>query len=84
MRGITITNALPHNTFKNIGLKVEKIGDLEDALIPEDSVGYSEFKSLFGSMEPKDKKFAWSMPYIAGSTYNLWWLTGLDFTHIAI
>jgi hypothetical protein len=36
-------------------------------------------------MEPKkDKPEAYSMAYIAGRTYNIWWLTGLDFTHLAM
>lgn len=35
-------------------------------------------------MEPKDKAFAWSIPYITGSIYNVWWGTELQFDHIAI
>lgn len=84
IRAVTITNALPLFSFKNIGIKVMKISSLDDDPVPEDATGYSEFKSLFGTMEPVDKKFAWSMPYVAGSVYNMWWLTGIDFEHIAI
>jgi len=28
-----------------------------------------------------DKK-SWALPYLAGRLYNLWWLTGLDFTYL--
>ncbi len=31
-----------------------------------------------------DKKNAYALPFITGRTYNIWWLTGLDFTHLAI
>ena len=55
-----------------------------DEIVDESTTDYTEFYSLFGGMEPKDKKFSWSMPYVAGNIYNIWWLTGIDFTHIAI
>jgi hypothetical protein len=27
---------------------------------------------------------SYAAAYIAGRTYNIWWLTGLDFTHLAM
>jgi hypothetical protein len=35
-------------------------------------------------MEPKEQKETYSFPFIAGSTYNVWWASGLDWTHLAI
>lgn len=36
-------------------------------------------------MEPMiHKKRAYALPFIAGRIYNIWWLTGLDFTHLSI
>ena len=36
-------------------------------------------------MEPMvSEKKSYSMPYIAGRIYNIWWLTGLDFDHLAM
>jgi hypothetical protein len=36
-------------------------------------------------MEPKkDKKESYSIGLVAGRVYNAWWLTGLDWTHLAI
>ena len=35
-------------------------------------------------MEPKHKPDSFAMPYAAGRTYNIWWLTGLDFDHMAM
>jgi G8 domain len=30
------------------------------------------------------KKKSYSLPYIAGKIYNIWWLTGLDFDHLTL
>lgn len=35
-------------------------------------------------MEPKDKAKSYSVAYITDRVYNIWWLTGLDFTHLAM
>lgn len=35
-------------------------------------------------MEPHDSSFSWSLPYAAGRIYNVWWGTGIDFTHMAM
>lgn len=29
-------------------------------------------------------KQTYAMPYLAGRIYNIWWLTGLDFDHLAM
>lgn len=31
-----------------------------------------------------DHKFAYSVAFVAGRIYNIWWLTGLDFSHLHI
>jgi hypothetical protein len=36
-------------------------------------------------MEPMEaQKWSYSLPFVAGRTYNVWWLTGLDFTHLNV
>jgi hypothetical protein len=30
------------------------------------------------------EKRSYSMPYIAGRIYNIWWLTGLDFDRLSM
>jgi hypothetical protein len=36
-------------------------------------------------MEPHgEKQQAWSLPYLTGKTYDVWWGSGLDFTHLSI
>lgn len=29
-----------------------------------------------------DAKKTYSLPFVSGRVYNLWWLTGLDFDHL--
>lgn len=29
-----------------------------------------------------DRKRTYAIPFAAGRVYNIWWLTGLDFTHL--
>ena len=31
-----------------------------------------------------DKKFAYAVPMATGRIYNIWWLSGLDFDHLAV
>jgi hypothetical protein len=36
-------------------------------------------------MEPEvETPYTWSLPYITGRTYQIWWGTGIDFTHLSI
>jgi hypothetical protein len=35
-------------------------------------------------MDPlKEKPISYSLPYITGSTYAIWWGTGIDFSHLS-
>jgi len=31
-----------------------------------------------------NQKYAWALPMATGRIYNVWWLTGLDFTHMSV
>jgi hypothetical protein len=36
-------------------------------------------------MEPKiEKPTSWSLPFLSGKLYQIWWGTGIDFTHLSI
>ena len=36
-------------------------------------------------MEPmKEKPNTWSLPFITGEIYSIWWGTGIDFSHLSI
>jgi len=47
---------------------------------------YTNVSSLLPdiSMQSKDRPNTWSLPFITGRIYNIWWGTGLDFSHLAI
>ena len=78
------TNILPEYTFLHVPFKAQLISDFNE-VVAEDSTSFTERRSEFNSKEPKkDKKFAYALPYITGRTYNIWFQTGLDFSHIAM
>ena len=35
-------------------------------------------------MDSHHNKKTYALPYIAGSIYNIWWLTGLDFDQLTL
>jgi len=45
---------------------------------------YTSIVSYLGKLESKNRQKSFAMPYVMGSTYNLWWLTGLDFTTMSV
>jgi len=47
---------------------------------------YSNISSEgFQAMEPHvESAYTWSMPYITGRIYQIWWGSGIDFTHLSI
>jgi hypothetical protein len=46
---------------------------------------YTSITSRFEEMEPKvEKPHTWSLPFITGQIYQIWWGTGMDFSHLAI
>ena len=65
-------------------MKVELLSSLYE-IVNETSTDYTEITSHLSLKEPMiDKSDAWALPFVAGRIYNIWWLTGLDFTHLAI
>lgn len=84
VKGVMFTNFLPHSRFVHLAMKTQLLSDSTE-WVAEDSTSYSEIYSEFGSMEPHGlKPFSYSFPYIGGRTYNVWFLTGLDFTHMSL
>jgi len=79
------TNLQSANLFDRTPLKIQLINDI-NYVVPENSTDFTEIYSLNeGLMEPMIAiRRSYSVAYIAGRTYNLWWLTGLDFTHLAM
>ena len=85
MRRVMFTNILPFEDFESVPMKAELLNSVSE-WVAEDSTSFSEIVSWVSEQkEPKrHKKFAYALPYIAGRVYNIWWLTGLDFTHMAM
>ena len=77
VRGVMFTNIMPVNNFKHTAIKVK----LADA----DPLDFTSLTSEFGGKEPMgSKKYGYSLPYITGRTYAVWWHDGLDFDHLAM
>ena len=84
VRSVMITNLLDFKLFERSPMKVKLLSSV-DEVVPENATGYTEITSLKGKLEPfNNKKYAYALPYISGRIYNIWWLTGLDFSHLAI
>ena len=32
----------------------------------------------------KEKKYTYALPFITGKIYNIWWGSGIDFSHVAV
>ena len=48
---------------------------------------YTNAYTYLGTSLKDPKKFrpkTWSLPFITGITYNIWWGTGIDFSHMSI
>ena len=48
---------------------------------------YTTAYTYLGSSIMDPKKFrpkTWCLPFLTGTTYNVWWGTGIDFTHMSI
>ena len=79
------------NMIKNQEFKVMKLKAAEtpyDTFLPHQmaTTDYTEiYHRLPGTdMDAKDKATGWVMPYIAGKTYQIWWGSGVDWSHMAI
>lgn len=31
-----------------------------------------------------ENKFSFALPYVTNRTYNIWWKSGIDFTHLSM
>lgn len=38
----------------------------------------------FTMMPKEEQKYVYSFPFILGKIYNVWWGTGIDFSHLSI
>lgn len=79
------TNLASMPLFASVPMKVQLIPDVTYT-VPEKSTKFQEIYSIDSSgMEPMIAlPRSYAVAYIGGRTYNIWWLTGLDFSHLAM
>lgn len=65
-------------------MKIQYLSHINET-IDQNSADYHEIFSVLGTKQPMiDKKFAYAVPMATGRIYNIWWLSGLDFDHLAV
>ena len=87
IRRVQFTNMQNHQTIRNMKLRTTLIDSLTASVpMEEANVTFTEvFHRLDGqSKNSKDKAEGWSLPFAIGSIYNIWWGSGVDWTHMAI
>ena len=87
IRRVQFTNMQKHQNFKVMKLRTALIDSLTTSVPMADAnVSFSEvYHRLDGtSKDSKDKAYGWSLPFAIGSIYNVWWGSGVDWTHMAI
>jgi hypothetical protein len=88
IRRVTFTNIMELSTFNGQYMKVKPISSYDEvvSLDPVADAGqYTAVQSRYHNKEPmKEKPQAWSLPFVTGNIYQIWWGSGLDFSHLAI
>lgn len=88
LRRVAFTNLEKHQDFAAQNLRATEISTVNDTvpsgLDPSNfTVIYSTLP--FTTMEPKvEKSTSWGLPFITGRIYNIWWGSGIDFTHLSV
>jgi hypothetical protein len=87
VRRVLFSNIINHQLFTAQLLNVQQLNSVNDT-VPTNLIA-TAFTSVpsrfFPSMEPEvETPFTWSLPYVTGQVYAVWWGTGIDFSHISI
>lgn len=86
IKRVIFTNLAKAQLFKAQELKAAEIANVDevvDAASPD--TAYTRILSWLPDMEPKkEKPFSYGLPYITGRIYNIWWGSGIDFSHLSI
>ena len=86
IRRVVFTNLIDQQLFNAQNMKAAELQAITDTIDPNisSSLHTSVPSRLPGTMEPKvEKKYSYGLPYITGKIYNIWWGTGIDFTHLS-
>ena len=65
-------------------MKIQLLSDTTEE-VAENSTDFTAIKSTMRNKEPMlYSKFTYSVPFVAGRIYNIWWQTGIDFLKVNI
>jgi hypothetical protein len=88
VRRVMFTNLANTATFKGQTMKAIYLSNASQLIDPNtNSSWYTSIISYMpgaGREAMIEKPFAWSLPFITGNTYGIWWGSGLDFTNMAV
>ena len=88
VRRVGFTNLVNDVMFKNQGMKVAPLLNVSQPIDPRiNSSLYTTAYTYLGNtfMDPRTyKPKTWVLPFLTGTTYNIWWGTGIDFSHMSI
>ncbi len=88
IRRILFTNIIQLSTFDAQFMKVKPISSYDEvvSLHPvNDSAQFTAVQSRYKNKEPKkEKPQTWSLPFVTGSIYQIWWGSGMDFSHLSM
>ena len=80
IRRVMFTNMIEHQLFNGQNMQATEIQAITDTVAT--NLSASEYTSvpsrITATMEPKkEKPYSWSLPFITGKIYNIWWGTGI-------
>lgn len=86
IRRVWFTNLQDVQTFNAQWMKVTEIQTATEVVSP--TISSTSYTSIMNVIDPvhkpkKELKGAWGLPFITGKIYNIWWGTGIDFSHLA-
>ena len=88
VRRVGFTNLADDNLFRNQAMKVVALSDVSQPIDPNISSNlYTTAYTYLGNtlIDPRIyRPKTWVLPFLTGTTYNIWWGTGIDFSHISI
>jgi hypothetical protein len=81
-----LTNAIGANywyDFYSTSINILPITNIS-AVMNSSNMNYSLVTSIGMSYLSIEKPYSWSMPFVTGTTYQVWWSTSADFNHLSI
>ena len=89
IRRVMITNAIGSSYYYNFYYATMYVSAITDETVSASSLNSSSITSVdsYSNMlgfPAIDKPNSWSLPYVAGTKYLVWWSTSDDFSHISL